>query len=119
MRARSPSRVSLLAAAVFSLLLPGVVQAQEVLPVEPVCGSPEVLRALTFELEARGVSGELDPGSVGEHSAPGAATALCSVNVLLPFYDRTRFGGAPQFQMMVRRYRVRRQSKSLLVTLLD
>lgn len=116
MRPPSPRAAAALAAL---LLLPGTARAEEALPVEPACGSPEVLRALAFELETRGLHGELDPGSIGERSAPGTATALCSVRVLFPFYDTARFGGAPQFQMVVRSYEVRRRSKSLLVTLLD
>ncbi len=102
------------------LLLPGAVAAQaEVPPVEPVCGLPEVLQVVAYELEARGVHGQLDPHGVGERSTPGAVTALCSVKVLLPFYDTDRFGSAPQYRLVVRSYQVRHQAHSLIVKLLD
>ena len=109
-----------LAALAVLLLLPGIGLAQdEVLPVEPVCGLPEVLRVVAYELEVRGLHGELDPRGVGERSMPGAVTALCSVKVLLPFYDTDRFGGAPQYRMVVHSYQVRHQAHSLVVKLLD
>ena len=85
----------------------------------PVCGLPEVLQVVARELEERGVHGELDEGSVGELSGPGSTTALCSVKVLLPYYDTAQFGEAPQYRMVVRGYRVRHQPRSLVVTLLD
>ena len=117
-----PSRMFKLTAAALStlLLLPGIARSQEeVLPVEPVCGLPEVLQAVAYELQARGLHGELDPRGIGERSMPGAATALCSVKVLLPFYDTERFGIAPQYRMVVHSYQVRHQAHSLVVKLLD
>lgn len=106
------------------LLLPGSMlggraKADEVPPVEPVCSLPEVLQIVAYELEARGIHGQLDPEGVGERSAPGAVTALCSIKVLLPFYDTDRFGSAPQYRMVLRSYQVRHQAHSLVVKLLD
>jgi hypothetical protein len=85
----------------------------------PVCALPEVLDVVAAELQKRGVHGELDGTSVGEKTEPGAPTALCSVRVLLPYYDTDRFGEGTQYRMVVRSYRVRRQPWSFLVTLLD
>lgn len=86
---------------------------------EPVCGLPEVLQVVAYELEARGIHGQLDPHGIGEHSAPGALTALCSVKVLLPFYDTDHFGEAPQYRLVLHSYQVRHQAHSLVVKLLD
>ena len=88
-------------------------------PYGPVCGLPEVLDVVAQELAAQGVHGGLDERSVGERSMPGGATVLCAVKVLLPYYDTDHFGYAPQFRLVVRTYRVRRQPNSLLVDLLD
>lgn len=85
----------------------------------PVCGLPEVLGVVAQELDAQGIHGELDGGSVGERSAPGAPAVLCAVKVLVPYYDTNHFGYAPQLRMVVRGYRVRRQPNSLIVDLLD
>ena len=85
----------------------------------PVCGLPEVLGVVAQELEAQGIHGELDGGSVGERSAPGSPTALCAVKLLLPYYDTNHFNYAPQLRMVVRSYRVRRQRNSLIVELTD
>lgn len=85
----------------------------------PVCGLPEVLDAVAAELQKQGAHGELDRTSVGERAEPGAPTALCSVKVLLSYYDTDRFGESTQYRMVVRSYRVRHQTWSLLVTLLD
>lgn len=101
------------------LLLPGIVQSEAAPPFEPVCALPNVLRVVALALEARGLHGELDPGSVGERSAPDSVTALCSVKVLTAFYDSNRFGDAPQYQMVVHSYEVRHRSKSVFVKLLD
>ena len=107
------------ALAAFLFLSCEAIAQDEVPAVEPVCGLPEVLQVVAYELEARGFHGELDPRGVGERSAPGAATALCSVKVLLPFYDTDRFGSAPQYRMVVHSYQVRHQAHSLVVKLLD
>jgi hypothetical protein len=103
-----------MAAAVSALLfVPAAVRA------EPVCALPGVLQVVSDELAARGVYAELDPAGVGERSAPGAATVLCAVKLLMPYYDTSRFGYARQYRMEMRSYQIRRWPHSLRVDLLD
>ena len=96
------------------LLLPAAARADG-----PVCGTREVLDVVAQELQARGIAAELDGSSVGERSAPGSLTILCSVKLLFRTYDANAYGGAPQYTMTVRSYEVRRQSHSLLVRVLN
>lgn len=86
---------------------------------EPVCALPQVLQVVSDELAARGINAELDPVGVGERSAPGAPIALCSVKLLMRYYDTARFGYAPQYRMEVHGYQVRRWPNSFRVDLLD
>ena len=95
------------------LLLPAAAQA------EPVCARPEVLQVVSEELAAEGVYGELDPAGVGERSQPGASLVLCSVKLLMRYYDAARFGAAPQYRMVVRSFKVQHLPHSLRVDLLD
>jgi hypothetical protein len=99
------------------LMVPTLVQSGPVMA--PVCALPEVLDVVAAKLQEQGVHGEIDGTSVGERSEPGAPTALCSIKVLLRYYDTDRFGEGTQYRMVVRSYRVRRQPWSFLVTLLD
>jgi len=103
------------AAAAMSALLLVPVAARA----EPVCALPEVLHVVADELAARGLYAELDPAGVGERSAPGAAVVLCSVKLLMRYYDTPRFGYAPQYRMEVRGFQVQRRPNSLRVDLLD
>ena len=108
-----------LAASAFAAGLIAPIPVQSGPITEPICALPEVLDAVAAELQKQGIRGELDGASVGEKAEPGAPTALCSVKVLLSYYDTDRFGENTQYRMVVRSYRVRRQPWSFLVTLLD
>lgn len=109
----SPRR--LVAALALLPILPAAARAAE----GPVCALPEVLQVVSDELAARGIYGTLDPTGVGERSAPGAPTVLCSVKLLMRYYDAPRYGAAPQYRMEVRGYKVQVHSNSLRVDLLD
>ena len=81
------------------------------------CALPEVLRALDAELQRHGSYGVLDARSVGERTGPGAASASCSIRLVVRGYDTNTYGALPLEHVEIRGYEVIRLRNGLMVQL--